>query len=69
MFMSFFGNLKDLFGLNKSKKDERTKLNTLANQIQDFINIYITQFMVQGQADNLICNLRGYWQVLWSSAR
>jgi hypothetical protein len=35
--MSFFGNLKDLFGLNKSKKDERTKLNTLANQIQDFI--------------------------------
>ena len=37
MFMSFFGNLKDLFGLNKSKKDERTKLNTLANQIQDFI--------------------------------
>ncbi len=24
--MPFFGNLKDLFGLNKSKKDERTKL-------------------------------------------
>lgn len=35
--MSIFGNLKDLFGLNKSKKDERAKLNGVAIAIQNFV--------------------------------
>ena len=53
--MSFFGNLKDLFGLNKSKKNERDKLNGVAKEIQNFIKNqteYLNASIAQEGYDN-----------------
>ena len=52
MFMSFFGNLKDLLGLNKSKKDERDKLNKLAGEINNFSEIIFSNLNFKKQLEH-----------------